>query len=256
MDRRIILSGADNARDLGGIVNRAGCVIKRKMLIRSNALCNIDENDARVLSDGYGLRRIIDLRMAKEAIERPDAAVSGAEYMNIPVFDESKIGISREKGAGTTIDSIENVPDMGRLYAEIVSDDVSVGRLSKIIDAIVSSSGAVLWHCSEGKDRCGITAMLVLSLLDVDISVVREDYLMTNIAAVPRAQAQYQRIVDATGDIARAERVRRLFIADGAYFDAAVEAIEKQSGSVDGYIRERLGVSEEKKRAFMEKVME
>ncbi len=39
---------------------------------------------------------------------------------------------------------------------------------------------AVLWHCTGGKDRTGLAAMLILSALGVDEETVVKDYLLTN----------------------------------------------------------------------------
>ncbi len=53
---------------------------------------------------------------------------------------------------------------MTQLYRRIVTDDFSISQLSRALKKIIScDDGAVLWHCTEGKDRCGIVSALVLS---------------------------------------------------------------------------------------------
>lgn len=49
-------------------------------------------------------------------------------------------------------------------------------------------NGAVLWHCTEGKDRCGLLSATILFLLDVSEDDVMEDYLKTNKAAITRVE--------------------------------------------------------------------
>lgn len=40
--------------------------------------------------------------------------------------------------------------------------------------------GAVLWHCSMGKDRVGVGTALLLYALGVPMETIMEDYLRTN----------------------------------------------------------------------------
>ena len=42
------------------------------------------------------------------------------------------------------------------------------------------SKGCVLWHCTEGKDRCGLLSAVLLLALGVERSTILEDYLLTN----------------------------------------------------------------------------
>ena len=59
---KIQLTGADNARDLGGIRTADGAVIRKGYLIRSNRLSRITKKDIQILKDQYHLHKIIDLR--------------------------------------------------------------------------------------------------------------------------------------------------------------------------------------------------
>ena len=40
--------------------------------------------------------------------------------------------------------------------------------------------GALLFHCTAGKDRTGMAAYLILSALGVEQKIIMEDYLLTN----------------------------------------------------------------------------
>ena len=40
---------------------------------------------------------------------------------------------------------------------------------------------AILWHCTDGKDRTGCAAMLVLFALGADRETVVHDYMLTNV---------------------------------------------------------------------------
>ena len=81
----------------------------------------------------------------------------------MPVFDEFKPGVSHEGEADR-----QRLPDMAVLYGILVRNYADSFR--KILAAIMQhdfSEGAVLWHCTEGKDRCGLVSALVLLALDL-----------------------------------------------------------------------------------------
>lgn len=68
-------------------------------------------------------------------------------------------------------DFMENIKLSGaKNVRDIVTDDYSVSQLKKVFEVIADTDRekAVLWHCTEGKDRCGITSALFLSLMNVD----------------------------------------------------------------------------------------
>ena len=58
----------------------------------------------------------------------------------------------------------------------MVTDEYSVSQITKVFQTILDNkNGSTLWHCTEGKDRCGIISALFLSILDVDYSIIMED---------------------------------------------------------------------------------
>ena len=110
------------------------------------------------------------------------------------------------------------------------------------------SRGAVLWHCTEGKDRCGITTALVLEMLGADRTAIMEDYLKTNEINLPKAESIREMLKAERGE-AFAESVYHAYIADRSYLEAAWEAMGED------YI-DSLGISEEQIAGFKRKVLE
>jgi protein-tyrosine phosphatase len=74
-NRRIILSGAYNVRDLGGydVANRN--TVRWRSLIRSDGTHALTPDDINTLLD-YGLKSVIDLRTKEEADELPSVFFS------------------------------------------------------------------------------------------------------------------------------------------------------------------------------------
>ena len=145
---------------------------------------------------------------------------------------------------------------MTQLYRRIVTDDFSISQLSRALKKIIScDDGAVLWHCTEGKDRCGIVSALVLSLLDVSREIIFADYLITNKTAAKRAEAVMQMVLKKTGSEEKALAVRQVFLADEKYLQAAFDAIEEQNGSTSAFFSKSLNISAAEKTRFQEKCL-
>ncbi len=96
-DRSIIFEKIQNARDLGGIVNKNGQTVRSGCLIHSANLSVASKNAVKKLQGNYRLQKIIDLRMDTEQNEQLDIAVLGAVYCHIPVFDEAVAGFPMKR---------------------------------------------------------------------------------------------------------------------------------------------------------------
>ena len=230
-----------NMRDLGGIRTKDGRTIRPGMLVRSAQLAAAEDSDL------AGIASIIDLRTIAEREEQPDQPC-GREYLPIPIFEkvnEEINGVSHEEKKQQSL-----IPDMAVLYGILMRE--YAGSFRRVMTAVLEhdySKGAVLWHCSEGKDRCGMTAALVLEALGVDREIILEDYLKTNLVNLPKAVAIRDRLVETQGP-EMAQTAYQAFIADERYLRAAWE----EMGS--DYLTGRLRIPEEALEAFRNTVLE
>ncbi len=226
----------ENLRDLGGIGTRDGRTVRRGCLIRSASLDRAEEGDLR------GISAVIDLRTPGERSEAPDR-VWGRDYLPLPILEDLTAGITREEAAQR-----EFVPDMERIYRYLAAERAPA--LKAAVTAVMEhdfSSGAVLWHCSAGKDRCGLVSALVLEALNVDRDTIMADYMKTNDLYLPRARQVYARALMARGR-AFAGSVYRAYIADEKYLEAAWEALGPEA-------LKALGIGEDRLEAFRGKVL-
>ena len=227
-----------NMRDLGGLRTADGRKIKPQMLIRSAHLAQAEERDTENISE------VIDLRTPAERQESPDRTY-GCEYTPLPVFEEINAGISHEEKARERA-----IPNMEILYGMLI--DRYPDAFRKILLRIMRhdySKGAILWHCTEGKDRCGITTALVLEMLGVDRETIMEDYLKTNLVNIPKAAEIHVRLLETHGK-EFADNVYRAFIADECYLKSAWKAMG------DNFITEKLGIDLEEIEAFRKTILE
>lgn len=229
--KEILLSGAKNARLVADGIIRADC------------LDRLTAGDMAVLTGRYNLKTVIDLRTETEARERPDVEIPGVTYIRIPLMEEKTAGITKE--AGTDPVSIaSNLPDMPSLYRAMVSKPHCLEALSRVLQNVLAPENrTVLFHCTAGKDRTGIVAMLVLSYLGYPEEYIMEEYLRSNIFAIPDAEA-FSRIVEQkSGSSALAEKVRHVFVADSSYLSGAIDEIKARHGDIRRFAESLLGRS-------------
>lgn len=257
--KKIGLAGAGNVRDFAETAVGRNQHVRRGICLRSDALDALTEEDVKLLKETYRLAAVIDLRTEEEQKERPDRMIPGSVRYSVPLLSGSAMGITHEKGMDYR-EVFQAVPDMRELYRRIVTDKESVAQLKRVFGIILKHAeegeGAILWHCTEGKDRCGIVSALFLMLLGADEKTVFEDYMMTNDSALGRAEAICARIEEETGDAALASGVRRLFVAKEEYLAAALEAVRETWGGAGRFFEDALGISKESQQKLIGKAVE
>lgn len=239
----IRLKSIVNIRDFEGIVTADGKSLKRGRFIRSSALYGLSKEDRRILFDEYRVRTIIDLRTEAEVKEKPDSYPDGVTYINIPLIDEATAGITHEQRQNRDLSA---VPEMADLYRLVVTNEKSVKNFREIFRLILTSyeKGAVLWHCSEGKDRCGLVSALFLFLLGVEREEITANYLLTNLYNKRRARKYYYLILLYKWNRQLAKKVRGMFLADVSFLDAALGAIDRKYGSMEKFLKNEVGITD------------
>ena len=241
---RIHLQSLPNTRDLGALMTKDGRHILPRKLLRSGSLYHVSLADQDMLLEDYKLSTVIDFRTEAEREQKPDTIMKGVEYYPIPVLDEETSGITQ---AGTLMDMLTNfdqVPDefICKQYENLVRDEICIKQYANFLDVVLhQKKGAVLWHCSAGKDRVGIGTALLLYALGVPRKTIKEDFLKTNVYLDNEMQHMVRYLetrMIVTPEIM--DKVRLLYKVKGEYLDTAFRTIEKDYGSVDYFMRKAL----------------
>lgn len=218
-DRHIALSGGCNFRDLGGLPARDGGTVRWRRLYRSGVLDRLSDEDCMRIA-GLGITAIVDLRTSSERQLRPSRSIAGATTW------ERDYG-SSNADHNRPLD--HHAPEKLRrmmlsVYAGLLDEQAEGYRA--LLDRLATTSGAVLFHCTGGKDRTGVGAALVLDLVGVDRAAIIEDYALTN-QCLQRDAA----VIDAAGQ----RHPREMRIADPAYLEAMFERLDREFGGAAGY---------------------
>ena len=254
MSRMIAFAGIINARDLGGLITREGKTIRKGLLLRTANLSQATEADLATLRRDYRLSTVIDLRTAVERKEKPDHTPEGVELRIHPIFDEAAAGITREGDTPSPF----TLPDMVSLYRTMILAEPCREALHEVLTAIFThdfEQGAVLWHCTAGKDRCGIVSSLVLAALGVSREVIMKDYAVNANAFIVPADALYRRALRSGRPEPVAAAARDVFLALPKYMESAFRAIDEAYGSSESYLTGGLQIPETVLEDFKSKLL-
>lgn len=220
--------------------------IKKNKLIRSSSLEKLSNNDILKLSNEYKVKAIIDLRTTTELDEK-DKDIPNSTYYNIPLVSEETLGITHGNSVEEKLTNLSNnIPDMCELYRQLVTRDKKE-QWTKIFEVFLTDyDGAILWHCKQGKDRCGIVSAIIGYCLGIDYKVIMEDYLLTNNYYIEKANNMFNLMYEITKDYEKSNIVKNLFLAKKEYLDSAFEYINLEYGSVYNFLYEVCDLDKDK----------
>ena len=220
--------------------------IKKNKLIRSSSLEKLSNNDILKLSDEYKVKAIIDLRTTTELDEK-DKDIPNSTYYIIPLVNEETLGITHGNSVEEKLTNLSNnIPDMCELYRQLVTRDKKE-QWTKIFKIFLTNyDGAILWHCKQGKDRCGIVSAIIEYCLGIDYKVIMEDYLLTNNYCIEKSNKMFDLMYEITKDYEKSNVVKNLFLAKKEYLDSAFEYIGLEYGSVYNFLYEVCNLDKEK----------
>ena len=247
-EQLIGLEKVHNARQLGGY--RIGKkTIKDNLLLRTAKLSEMTVADSTLLSDNYKVQCIYDFRGQEESFSEPDVIPGNARYLSLAIsFSEGSSQGSM--GSGSKEDMIKlllenaehpaiqnmctNMYDI--IFFEESSQEVYRKFFADLI-ALNPEDGALLWHCTQGKDRAGCASAMLLAALGAERDLIMADYVLSKDYYDPMAsripvQTETQRNV-----------INTLISANPAVFEATLDKIDQKYGSLRNYLTECIGVT-------------
>ena len=237
-------AGGTNFRELGGYEADEGKHVKWGQIWRGIPTCKLTGEADRAKLDALGLRLILDLRSTEEARREPDYVPDGARLVQI-------CGLCAEDGheiafAPGDIDRLmASAPegyDVPRvLYRRMLTGNKAFKELFRALEA---GETPILFHCSAGKDRTGVAAMLILLALGASDETICADYAQTNVCRRAEIEAVMQEHAD---EIAADPSCRNHYYRmAGVSPEAApfvLDTIRSQFGSAENYLEAEYGLT-------------
>ena len=158
------LGGLFNVRDLGGYPGLDGRLVRRGMLYRSSGLHRLEDAQA---WEEFGARCVVDLRYDRErnAFPLPDFIADDTHAPLLP--DEWRSNPDLKEGPAH------------EFLSSVFHDMLELGQDSfrEILHELARPDAyPAVFFCMAGKDRTGVLAAILLSLLGVSESDIVDDF--------------------------------------------------------------------------------
>ncbi|WP_162177499.1 tyrosine-protein phosphatase [Hyphomonas adhaerens] len=250
--RLLPLEGGRNFRDLGGYETTNGQHVKWGRLFRSGTMTGLTDKDYEYLSS-LGIATIVDFRTSEERAAEPTKWRAGdISYETFPDPAEDDANPLAAVFASPDVKPEDVRAMMTHLYSEILEQQTPAYRV--LFHDLTDDNAPLVFNCSAGKDRTGVGAALILSVLGVPRDAVVADYALSEKLVDYSAEFQLGADGEASQDdnspyayLRRLppELVAPLMRSDPAYIEAVLDRIDQDYGSVEAFVREELDVSVE-----------
>ena len=255
------LTSAHNARQLGGyqIGNQR---IKDNLLLRTARISGLSEEDSMLLCDKYKVQCIYDFRGKEESISAPDVIPGKARYLSLALSfteddhktdakfenEEQMIGMLLQYADHPSVQAMcTNMYDV--IFFEESSQEVYRQFFADLM-TVNPENGAVLWHCTQGKDRAGSASAMLLAALGADRELIMADFILSKdyydpMASKIKTETESQKTV-----------INTLISANPAIFEATLDKVDAKYGSFQNYLTECIGVTPEMMEVLRDRFLE
>ncbi|MGB1504356.1 MAG: tyrosine-protein phosphatase [Acidimicrobiales bacterium] len=171
-ERLVFMDGVRNFRDLGGYPTVDGDETRWGQVFRSARLDETSDADLERIRM-LGISKVFDLRTHSEVDNNPNRLPDEVDVVHLPM--SSQVAMPKglfERILDGDITSYTRA-DMADGYLRMLES--FTGYLSTMVEAVANGE-KILFHCTAGKDRTGITAMTMLAIAGVADSYVLDDY--------------------------------------------------------------------------------
>jgi protein-tyrosine phosphatase len=247
-ERQVKLEGQCNFRDLGGYRTIDGRTVKWGFVYRAGQLSKLTDADVSRLQE-LKIRTMVDLRGPAEIERGKDRLPEGVRNVSYPIDVGSLPKEERESAPGGSAAAPADFMLQATRSIMLNRTDVYA---SLIRELAVPQNRPLVFHCTAGKDRAGVGAAMVLTLLGVPWETVREDYLLSNIYRRDENQRDLKNI---RNDIAQKQGItpeqvdmsnyEPMYYVKPEYIDATHQEVIRRFGSMDSFLRKGLGISDE-----------
>jgi len=234
------LKGAPNFRDMGGLRNAQGRVLRAGRVFRSDHLGALTADDIAALQRHHAQWRVLDFRGVTERTMAP-CIIPQARVHSLAIEPTVVQKLSDLLGAGRDVSAEHTAELMRETYRAFVEHNTP--RFAEFFSHLLHADEAPLvFHCTAGKDRTGLAAALLLHALDVPEATIWHDYLLTN----ERLRERTRLASTLPEPVAHVlHRVQPDFL------QAALDTVHSLHGGLDAYLRDalRVGAAERKELA-------
>ena len=255
------LTSAHNARQLGGYrIDKKS--VKENLLLRTAKISELSEADSILLCEKYKVQCVYDFRGKEESLSAPDVVPGKARYLSLalsfsggesqttPKFenDEQMIGMLLQYAEHPSVQAMcTGMYDL--IFFEESSQEVYRRFFADLL-TVNPEEGAVLWHCTQGKDRAGCASAMLLAALGADRELIMADFILS--------KDYYDPMVSQVKTETEAQKtvINTLISANPEIFGATLDKVDAKYGSLKNYLTECIGVTPEMMKVLRDRYLE
>jgi protein-tyrosine phosphatase len=251
--RILPLTTGHNFRDIGGYPAHDGKKVRWRQVFRSGYMSRIEGADVTQL-EALGIDTICDFRANGERKRHPTRWHENSDTI-LWSRDYSFSAASFQPGVDfETVQAAQMHETMMQLYRDLPFEQAANFR--ELFARIAAGRLPLVFNCSAGKDRTGVAAAVLLSLLGVPRTIIETDYMLTNdsinglithLSSIPK----YDDFVMNNQDHALP-----LLRAEPEYLATSFDVIERRHGSVENYLDAEIGISRNDQALIKERLLE
>ena len=247
--RVLPLDGGRNFRDLGGYPAAENQRVKWGTVYRSGVLSDLTDADYDYL-EHLGIKVVCDFRSSEERVSETTSwrGASTPKMISWGYTNESGSDLEKLFSGDLTAEKMRGV--MIEVYAQIAYQHAD--KYATMFRRLADGETPLLFHCSAGKDRTGAGAALLLTALGVGRETIFQDYALSDdIVDYEKAYSDaFESPENEGGLVAELARLSPevrapLFESDPAYIRSMFNALEEKHGSVETFINEVMGISDD-----------
>jgi protein-tyrosine phosphatase len=252
-ERHVALEGQPNFRDLGGYETVDGRTVKWGEVYRSGELPHLTDDDVAKLEE-LRIKSVVNFLLPREIeMNGRDRLPEGVREVPAPIQGERAAELTMAAQMAIKTAEFEQIPpEMNPEFHRLLLDEGKNEYAALLREIADPTNRPLVFHCSHGVHRTGTASAILLSTLGVPWETIRQDYLLTNeyrAEEVEDTLARIRRQAAATLGVQEDEvdmtNVEAFYILDGSYIDGSLEQAVAEYGSMEAYIREGLGISDE-----------
>ena len=268
----IPVNGIVNARDLGGYIMQDGRKLRDGAFIRAAHLADATDDDLQYLSS-IPTTKVIDFRKDIEMNGKTDRMVPGAEYIRLEIDASGKIvsqATEDEKRlfTGNKQFDVKKFMVMAAfnpmaqriaqlMYPNLTNDPECREQFRQFFRLILETThGAILYHCTQGKDRTGFASALILAALGADRDTIVADFDATNRVYEEDVRQCCQNVRLMGGKEIEIATVKSFLGANTDNFIKALESIDREFGTMEAYLKGPIGLTDQDILTLRERYLE
>lgn len=243
--RLVHLKGALNFRDIGGYRTADGKTVRWNKVFRSASINKLSDGDMDTLKAKH-IYTVVDLRGKKESAAAPDRLLEGTDYTLSPAGSDSlpsnqqMIALIKSGNFLEDFYSKDGIQYFGERYRPV---------FQKLLG--LNEDGALLYHCTGGRDRTGMATALFLHILGVPQEIIEQDFTASNVYLEPMMGSTYGPISKATGMTDR--EIRRKMELRPELIQIFFRTITEKYGSIENFMEKEMGIGKKEIKALKSK---